>query len=161
MIKHGKIHPIIAERIPHSHLDPIKEFITKGIADARETVVLQPQACDVRGAKRHNGQQCVIAKALQRVHKPQAVAVGRSLAYVVFNGLAIRFKMPDASRKVIEEFDSRGRVRVAPIELRVVEPSWRLRAKRVPRVKTGRKTQTRARTKRLGVRAIGGGVSAR
>jgi hypothetical protein len=162
VIKHGKIHPIIDAHVPHSHLDPIKEYITKGIADARENVVLQPMACDVKGAKRHNPQQCVIAKALKRIHHPQAVAVGRSLAYVVMNGLAIRFSLPVNSRKLVEEFDQRGRARNAPVTLAAPCSSWKLRAKRDRDVleKNEKKTK-RARTRKIGVRAIGGGISAR
>lgn len=161
MLKHGKIHKVVDAHVPHSHLDPVKEFITKGIADAKEPIVLEPQACDIRGAKRFNGQQCVIANALTRTLKPQAVAVGRALAFVVIDGLALRFSLPAASRKVVEEFDERGHVKRAPIELRPVCQSQRLRAQRAPRPKKSRDEPVkRARTKRVGVRAIGGGVAA-
>src|SRR5260221_12049570 len=108
MVKHGKIYKIGS---PHKqHLSPIMGYVTKGVADAVEDIALQPQACDARGAKQFDSQQCVIAKCLSRTLHPQAVAVGRSLAYVVFDGLAIRFAVPAASRRVVEEFDTRGRV---------------------------------------------------
>lgn len=165
MIKHGKIHKLFgrAKANTHSHLDPIKKFVTKGITDAKEPIVLQPMACDVRGARRFDGQQCVIAKALTRIHKPQAVAVGRSFAYAVFDGLAVRFQVPIASRRLIEEFDSSGRVRKAPIELRAVHPSLRLRLKRQSPDKRKRDLEAepkRKRARRYGVRAIGGGIAA-
>ena len=161
MIKHGKIHPLRTRGRPNSHLEPILKFITKGVADARETVQLQPQACDVKGAKRHNGQQCVIAKAFTRVHKPQAVAIGRSLAFAVFNGLAIRFVVPADSRKLVEEFDQRGRARLAPITLSKVNPSWHLGGDDRKRTPTHKRTgEKRQRTKKIGVRAVGGGVTA-
>lgn len=161
MIKHGPIQKL--ERKGQgfnftSHLEPIKEFVTRGIADAKEKIILQPQACDVRGAKKFDGQQCVIAKALKRTMKPQAVAVGRSLAYVVMDGLAIRFRMPTGAQKVVEEFDSRGRVRNAPIELSTIFKSWKLQAKRRQLSRANGKTHKR-RTKKLQVRAIGGGVT--
>lgn len=166
MIKHGKVHQLFggAKANTHSHLDPIKEFVTKGIADAKEPVVIQPLACDVRGAKRFNGQQCVIAKCLTRTHKPQAVAVGRAFAYAVFNGLAIRFMVPVASRRLIEEFDQHGRVRKAPIELHAVVPSLRLRKKAQSpdaRTRDQKNEPKRSRVRKYGVRAIGGGVTAR
>lgn len=166
MIKHGKIHQFYGHSTAseHSHLEPIKKHVTKGIADAREKVILQPLACDVRGAKKFDGQQCVIAKALSRVHKPQAVAVGRSVAYAVFDGLAVRFKVPEASRHLIEEFDSSGRVRKAPIELHPIQKSWRLgsqsRSGNKPRKAASSKQKRRSPTKKYGVRAIGGGISA-
>lgn len=160
MIKHGKIHPILEAHVPHSHLDPIKKFITKGIADARENLVLQTQACDVKGAKRHNSQMCVIAKCLKRTHRPQAVAVGRSLAYAVFNGLAIRFSLPQASRELVKEFDQRGRARNAQISLHAPCKSWKLRADVRPRNAKKKKGGTRSRTKPYGVRAVGGGITA-
>jgi len=163
MIKHGKIHQVVEPHTPHSHLDPIKEFVTKGIADAKEALVLEPMACDIKGAKRFNGQQCVIAKALTRTLKPQAVAVGRSLAFVVIDGLALRFALPTASRKAVEEFDERGRVKRAPIELRPVCRSQKLRVKRAPRPRPEnalRHADKPRRSRKFGVRAVGGGIVA-
>lgn len=160
MIKHGKIHPLESRGRPNSHLEPIRKYITKGVADARESIKLQPQVCDVKGAKRFNGQQCVIAKAFTRVYKPKAIAIGRSLAYAVFNGVAVRFVVPIDSRKLVEEFDQRGRARLAPITLSKVNPSWHLggdNRKRTPKFTKGEK---RSRVKKIGVRAIGGGVTA-
>jgi hypothetical protein len=160
VIKHGPIHPFRGKGLSASHLDPIKDFVTRGIADAKEKIVLKPMACDVKGAKRYNGQQCVIAKALHRTLKPEAVAVGRSLAYAVFRGLAIRFRLPAASRQLVEEFDTKGRARSAPVELLDINPTWRLknpgRGESKPRKKSSVK---RARTKKYGVRAVGGGVA--
>jgi hypothetical protein len=162
MIKHGKVHPLSNRGRPVTHLDPIRKFVTKGIADARETIKLEPQACDMRGAKRFNSQQCVIAQAFKRTYRPQAVAIGRSLAYAVFNGLAVRFVVPISSRKVIKEFDERGRVQVAPITLCKVNPQWKLTVQRRGNAaKSSKKpSQPRHRMKKYGVRAIGGGVSA-
>jgi len=157
--KHGRIHPLKQRGRPNAHLTPIQDFITKGIADARESIVLQPQACDVKGAKRHNPQQCVIAKALHRVYKPQAVAVGRSMAFAVFNGLAVRFRMPPSAQKLVQEFDQRGRARNAPIELSPVSPAWRLgNPGRKPAGK--KRGEYRQRTRKIGVRAVGGGITA-
>lgn len=160
MIKHGKIMSLKGRHISMSHLEPIKEFVKKGIADAHEKIVLLPKACDVKGAKRHNGQQCVIAKALSRTLKPQAVAVGRSLAYAVFNGLAIRFCLPKASREMLEEFDQRGRARSAPVELHAINQSWRYGARKRKATRAYPKNTKRNRTKQFGVRAVGGGISA-
>lgn len=153
MIDHGKIYKVGS---PHKqHLSPIMGYVTKGIADAAESITLQPQACDVRGAKQFDAQQCVIAKCLTRILHPQAVAVGRSLAYAVFDGLAIRFAVPGASRKVVEEFDRRGRVVRAPIVLLAVPPSWRIGSLRAAGYKRG---GTKRRMKKLNVRAVGGGI---
>lgn len=159
MIKHGKIFPLSSKGRPDTHLSPIKHLITRGVADAKTDIFLQPLACDVRGAKRFNGQQCVIAKVLTRTMHPQGVAVGRSLAYVVVNGLAIRFKLPLASRRLVEEFDQKGRVRNAPVELKKPEPSWRLGNPRNQGDKKGTSSRpAHRRTKRFGVRVAGGGV---
>lgn len=166
MIKHGKVHPIKKGgnngKTP-SHIAPIIRFVTKGIADAREKIVLQPQACDVKGAQRFNGQQCVIARAFQREHKPQAVAVGRSLAYAVFNGLAVRFRVPTASRHLVEEFDATGKVKKAPIILDKMNASWNLTKQRA-RTQTHDRKKKKPKIKRTphyGVRAIGGGITSR
>lgn len=164
MIKHGKINKSYGRQLvgTNSHLRPIREFVTKGVADALEGITLMPLACDVKGAKRLNPQQCVIARALSRVLKPEAVVVGRSMAFVVLDGLAVRFQVPMAAREAIEEFDTRGRVHRAPIALKPVPPSQRLtdRARypetRITRIKDGPKIK---RMKRLGVRAVGGGVT--
>lgn len=160
MIKHGPIQKFEANPIFPSHLSPIKEHVTRGIADAREDITLDLRSCDVRGAKKHNGQNCVIAKALTRLYKPQAVAVGRSLAYVVFRGLAVRLRVEGFARNVVEEWDSRGRVRVAPVVSKSINKTWRLgtpqRGESRPKKRTGKK---RARVRKLGVRAIGGGVT--
>lgn len=166
MIKHGKIHEFYSKegRIK-SHLEPVKGFVTKGIADARESITIEPLRCDVKGAKRFNGQQCVIAKALTRVHKPQAVAVGRAYAWVVMKGLAVRFQVPAASRKLIEEFDQRGKASLAPIKLCAVHKSMRLGKRRDWKHEYEKnrgdraKYKTRKSTKRYGVRAIGGGIA--
>lgn len=161
-MKHGKIQPLSEHHI--SHLKPIQKFITKGVCDAHEGIVLKPQACDVKGAKRFNGQQCVIAKALTRTHKPQAVAVGRSFAYVVIKGLAIRFQMSNPAKTVVEEFDTKGRSRIVPIALRAVWPAVRFDKKksqsldpRTPADRAAAKLAPKKRMRKLGVRAIGGG----
>lgn len=155
MVTHGKIYKVQGQH--KRHLSPIMGYVTKGVADATEGITLQPQACDVRGAKRYDSQQCVIAKCLSRHLHPEAVAIGRSLAYAVFDGLAIRFAVPKASRKVVEEFDERGRVVRAPIVLSVVPPSWR-----VDSLRKGGGHQSggrvRRRMKKLNVRAVGGGI---
>jgi hypothetical protein len=159
MIKHGKIYPLNGH---HSHLDPIREFVTKGVADAKEKIVLEPRACDVRGAKRFNGQQCVIAKALTRTAKPEAVAIGRNAAFAVFDGLAIRFAVPAKSREVVEEFDEKGRVRKVPIELVPADKGNRLHKRqgvRGLRTREGMEPNRRKYVKRYGVRAVGGGVA--
>lgn len=167
MIKHGKIHKMyggVAGR-KNSHLEPIKDLVTKGVADAKEGIVLQPCAADVKGAKRFSGQQCVIARALTREHHPQAVAVGRSYAWAVFGGLAVRFKVPTASRQLIEEFDSNGRVKKAPIELCPIPKSLQLGKRKdwrpeYEKSRGDRETyKPRKRTKRYGVRAVGGGIT--
>ena len=164
MIKHGKVHPIKKggnDGKTPSHLMPILKFVTKGIADAREKIVLQPQACDVKGAQRFNGQQCVIAKAFTREYHPKAVSVGRSLAYAVFNGVAVRFRVPTASRHLVEEFDASGKVKKAPIVLERINPSWNLTKQRA-RKKVAKPKYLKAKTKRatkFGVRAIGGGIT--
>lgn len=161
MIKHGPIYKVDATGISKSHLEPIMAFVTRGIADAKEKITLTPQACDVKGAKRFNGQQCVIARCLTRSMKPQAVAVGRSLAYAVFKGVAVRFRVPPASQKLVEEFDQRGRARSAPFDLSPIFSSWKLGAQRNVR-KTAKKKNPvkRVHTKQMGVRAAGGGIAA-
>src|SRR5688572_3224844 len=124
MIKHGKIYPLKGNA-GGSHLDPIRQYVTRGIADAKENVVLHPKQCDIKGAKRHNVEMCFIAKTLYREHKPVAVAVGRRLAYAVFaNGVAVRMVLGAPTTKRLEEFDSRGRAHLAPIELRAVNRTW-------------------------------------
>ncbi len=155
MVKHGKVYKIYGHH--KQHLSPIMGYVTKGIADATESLTLQPQACDVRGAKRYDAQQCVIAKCLSRHLHPEAVAIGRSLAYAVFDGLAIRFSVPAASRKVVEEFDERGRVVRAPIVLSVVPPSWSIKSFRKGGGH-GHGGVAKRRMKKLNVRAVGGGV---
>jgi hypothetical protein len=163
VIKHGKIHPVKKAgtngKTP-SHLVPIMKFVTKGIADARERIVLSPQSCDVRGAKRFNGQHCVIARALTRTFHPKAVAVGRSLAYAVFDGIAVRFRVPTASRHLVEEFDATGKVKKADIILDKMNPTWNL-AKQRSKKQTNkvRKPIKTKRNNRYGVRAIGGGIT--
>lgn len=159
MIKHGKIYKVSKTHMT-TYLAPIMEFVTKGVADAKEKVVLSPKACDVRGAQRFNAQMCVIARNLTRERKPEAVSVGRTLAYAVFDGLAIRFRMPHASRAAAEMFDQSGRVKRAHIELWPINKTWLLRTKqrgsgRRSGAKKGPKLE---RARRWGVRAIGGGV---
>lgn len=163
MIKHGKVHPLKAHGRPNSHIEPIKDFVTKGIADAREKITIQPLACDVKGAKRFNGQQCVIARALTRTYHPQAVAIGRSLAFAVFDGLAVRFMVSKSAREMVQEFDQRGRSRSAPVSLLPISPtsSWRLGRGLPPRIgPAGKPGAAKRRLKKIGVRAIGGGITA-
>lgn len=159
-IKHGKVHPFQKQGVSRSHLDPIAKYVTKGVCDAREGIVLEPQACDVKGAKRHNGQQCVIAKCLTRITKPEAVAVGRAFAYIVQDGLAIRFKLTKSATRLVEEFDQRGRARNVPIELAPVPKTLHFGKKR--QSKDTRSTRDpnappKKRMRRIGVRAVGGG----
>lgn len=159
MIKHGPIQQIKDTGISKATLLPIRSFITRGIADAKEGIALQPLACDVKGAKRFNGQQCVIARVLNRTMHPQAVAVGRSVAYAVFDGLAVRFQVPIASRRLVEEFDTRGKASNAPGSLTTVCKSWKL-TKRITAPKKHKKKvgQKRSRIKHIGVRAAIGGM---
>lgn len=167
MIKHGPIHKTYG-RTPssgHSHLKPIRALITKGVADATENITLHPLACDVRGAKKFDVQRCVIARAINRTMKPQGVVVGRSMAFVVQDGLAIRFNVPAKSRESIDEFDLRGRVRRAPIELHKVTASQKLTTTHTehttPRPRDLGAEPRRKRMRKVGLRAVGGGRTTR
>lgn len=152
MIKHGKVYKVYTRH--RQHLTPIMKYVRRGLADAKEDVILQPESSDVRWAKKYNGQQCVIARCLNRLFKPEAVAVGRALAYAVFDGLAIRFFVNTSARKAVEEFDDKGRVKRAPIVLRAVPKSQLIQVNR-RRGGTGRSTGKHRR--KFGIRAIGGG----
>lgn len=158
MIKHGKVH-LLKGANAASHLDPIREFVTKGIADSRETITLDVRKCDVAGAKRYSGQQCVIAKALNRLLKPEAVAVGRRLTYAVFDGLAIRFRTTDSAKELAEEWDARGRAHLRPVKLGAINPTWRLGTKQRGKNKPNAAGGKRPRTRKINVRAVGGGVT--
>lgn len=162
MIKHGPIqtyyHRSHKDALIKSHLEPISKFVTKGIADATQSITLDLQKCDVKGAKRFDGQKCVIAKALTRVFKPDAVAVGRSRAYVVIKGLAIRFNTASASQKTLEEFDDRGRAHLIPVKLLKVCKSQRLGSKQKTHTDADKPVK-RARARKIGVRAAGGGIA--
>lgn len=160
MIKHGAVHLVKTTGISTATLMPIRELVTKGVADAKENITLHPQACDVKGAKRFNGQQCVIAKCVSRTLKPQAVAVGRSLAYVVFKGIAIRFYLAPAAQRLVKEFDQKGRATNAPITLNAVFPSWGLKKRTTSKTKSNNPHPVkRRRSKKLGVRAAFGGIT--
>jgi hypothetical protein len=154
VIKHGKIYSIHSKML--KNLKPIQKYITKGIADSRENFVLEPLACDMRGSKRYDTGQCVIARGLKRVLHPEAVAVGRSNAVVVVEGLAIRFTIPKRSRDLVDEFDQRGKVKKAPIVLMAVTKSWRIGAGK--HKARGSKIPKQTRSRKYGVRAAGGGM---
>lgn len=126
-IKHGRVYGLPKKSTGHAQLDPIRILITKGVADAKENVTLQPLVCDIKGSLRKDAHNCVIARALKRTMHVKAVSVGRSLAYVVDNdGTAIRFTLPAASRRLVEEFDQRGKSSTAPIQLNAPTSSWQI-----------------------------------
>jgi hypothetical protein len=157
MIKHGKVYPFKG-RAP-SHLDPILEFVTKGWADAKEDIDLQLELCDVKGAVPFNGQRCVLARGLKRKLRPDAVAVGRSLVYVVIDGIAIRFRLSSDGRRSVKEFDGRGCCRLVSIRLLAPNRSNRLDVSRhTGKPPQGLRKSPKSRVRQLGVRAVGGGV---
>lgn len=161
MIKHGPIMKKYGKTqiAKHSHLAAIAEYVTKGICDAKENVVIQPQACDVKGAKQFSSQHCVIARAFNRTFKPEAIAVGRSTAFAVFNGLAVRFLLRKATTKLVDEFDLKGRVRRAPFTLFAANPANTLVGKdKKQHMKKTKSKEKAKRIRRLNVRAVGGGV---
>lgn len=158
MVKHGKVYKAYTSH--RQHLTPIMKYVKRGLADAKEDIVLQPQREDARGARRYNGQRCVIAKCINRQLKPEAVAVGRSLAYAVFNGLAVRFFVSSKARKTVEEFDERGHVKRAPIVLSAVPKSQLIQNNRA-RGHTSRRKSTGKPRQKAGIRAIGGGRTIR
>lgn len=157
MVKHGKVYKAYTSH--RQHLTPIMKYVKRGLADAKEDIVLQPEAQDARGAKRYNGQRCVIAKCINRQLKPEAVAVGRSLAYAVIDGLAIRFFVNTSARKTVEEFDERGHVKRKPIILSAVPKSQLIQNNRA-RGGTGR-SKTGKHKQKAGIRAVGGGRTIR
>lgn len=152
MVKHGKVYKVFTKH--RQHLTPIMKYVRRGLADAKESITLQPESCDARGAKRYNSQQCVIARCFNRVYKPEAIAVGRNLAYAVFDGLAIRFFVNNSARKAVEMFDEKGLVKRAQIVLSAVPKSQLVQANRA---RGGTSRGTGKHRKRAGVRAIGGG----
>lgn len=155
-IKHGKVYKVYPRH--RQHLTPIMKYVRRGLADAKEPIVLQPEACDVRGAKKYNGQQCVVARCLNRLLKPEAVAVGRAMAYAVFDGLAIRFFVNTSARRAVEEFDEKGRVKRAPIVLAAVPKSQLIQNNRR---RGGTERSTGKHRRKFGIRAIGGGRNIR
>lgn len=158
MIKHGKIHPFIKRGA--THLEPVREYITKGIADATAKISLQPERCDIRGAKRRNGQQCVVARVINRKIHPDAVAVGRAYTWIIVDGVGIRFRNPQTLTKYIEVFDEHGKASTMPVELWPITPNGRLRCKQIRSSKPRPAKTRRPVMKKIGVRAIGGGMTA-
>jgi hypothetical protein len=157
-IQHGKVYKVYTRH--RQHLTPIMKYVRRGLADAKETITLQPEARDCRGARRYNSQECVVARCFNRVYKPDAIAVGRNFAYAVFDGLAIRFFVNQRTRKAVEMFDEKGLIKRSPVILSAVPKSQLVQVNR-KRGGTTRPRGTPKRRKRIGVRAIGGGKTVR
>lgn len=161
-IRHGKVYPMNHKGLSKSHLGSIAEYVTRGVADAKDPLILETKVCDITGAKRHDPERCVVARCVTRTQDVEAVAVSRTMTYVVQGGVAIRHVNPSFERHYIEEWDARGRSHPARVKLLPVNASWRLGNPRgVGTTKNRNRVAVakRPRTRRLGVRAVGGGVT--
>lgn len=158
-IRHGKAVSINRAGRPFEQLDLFEQGTILRVADALQKFILHPMKADVLGAKRHNPRACVIARGLIREFKADGAAVGRHSAYVVKNGLAIRFFLKENTRKVVEEWDEKGKVRIAPIELSAFSQTQKLgRRSSSGKVRPGT-GHRKLRKAKSGVRAIGGGLT--
>lgn len=164
MIRHHKI--IALESIGprgQKQLDPIRKFITKGVADAKDSLTLTTKACDAQGAKQFNPQHCVIAKCADRTLHPKAISVCRSAAYLVFNGVAIRYVVAGNTVGFIDRFDQDGVTIHRPVVLSAPSKTARIGAPHpaggtdATKPDRKRKKNKPARVVKMGVRALNGG----
>lgn len=160
MIKHHKVHPWESlGALTKKQLTPIRKHIKDGVADSKESITLMIEKCDMNGAKRFDPQNCVLAQLAERKLHPRAISVSRSVAYLVFNGIAVRFCLHKTSRRYVDAFDKQGVVIHRPVTFSAPSKSGLIgnydRAKR----KLGGKRKIRKHiSQTIGVRALDGGM---
>lgn len=158
-IKHAKVRSLDYMGVKsRTQLRPIRNLVS-GIADALESVTLKVKPCDVEGADELNPQSCVVAKALSRSFSPEAVSVCRTVAFIVKNGVAIRFMLRDKNRELIDDFDKHGIFPHRTITLSAPGGGDRLGEPHRRRPGTGSRPQRRPKAIKIDVRALSGGLT--
>jgi len=78
------------------------------VEEAKHPVLIEVTKEDVKRSKRKNMNECAMAVACKREFKADGVIMARSVAYLIKEGLAIRFRVPPSVYREITSFDRGG-----------------------------------------------------
>lgn len=78
------------------------------VKDATKNLTIEVTKHDESSSKRRNHGECAMAIACKRAYHADGVIIARSVAYLVKDRLAIRFKIPHSVSREITSFDRGG-----------------------------------------------------
>ncbi len=78
--------------------------VTK-VEDAKKNLTIEVTKHDESSSKRRNHEECAMAVACKRAYRADGVIIARSVAYLVKDTLAVRFKIPPSVAREITSFD--------------------------------------------------------
>ena len=104
------------------------------LEDAKNGILATITEADISCAVGGNPCECAIAQSFKRAAASPEVLIGRSIAYVVVRQdgeeKALRFRVPPATRRAIDHFDTHGDMPAETLKLETVHDGDRLESKR-------------------------------
>jgi hypothetical protein len=103
-------------------LDIVRRYFpdVKTVKDAEEEAHIQVTTRDNQHAKVKNHTSCAMAVACKRAYQADGVIISISVAYIIKNGVAIRFRLPESIAREVVSFDRKGGF--APGEYKMLAP---------------------------------------
>jgi hypothetical protein len=95
----------------------------KTVKDAEEEARIQVTNRDNQSAKVRNHTACAMAVACKRTYQADGVIVAISVAYIIKNGVATRYRLPESIAREVVSFDRKGGF--APGEYKILAPKER------------------------------------
>ena len=138
-------------RVVQRHFPQVKK-----VEDATENVTVNVTKQDEARSRKKDINGCAMAVACERVFKAKVI-MARSVAYLVKDDLAIRYKVPISVTREITSFDRGGGFAPGTYQLARVSPGSRLDYKRKYRVggnETGKGVKRRYVHRTEGIRAV-------
>ncbi len=109
----------------------VKKFFpnVKKVIDAKENSFIEVTAKDASSKAVRDHGACVMAVACKRKLKLDGVIISRSTAYLIKDGQATRYKLPESVSREIVSFDRGAGFEVGQYQLDKVRPSQELGAR--------------------------------
>ena len=111
--------------MPVTVLDIVRRYFpdVKTVKDAEEEVYIEVTPRDNQHAKVKNHTACAMAVACKRTYHADGVIVAISVAYIIKDGVATRFRLPESIAREVVSFDRKGGF--APGEYKMLAPDQR------------------------------------
>lgn len=113
------------QKIGRKALTTVRQYFpgVKVVNDATKPIIVEVTPADNKKAKIQDHANCAFAVACMRTQKADGVLVARTVSYIIFGKMALRYKVPGSVRTEEIAFDREGKGGFLPGQYQLRPPS--------------------------------------